>query len=960
MYYRLFPLFVLLFVLGPQMPLVSQNHVGHGGAATEDYLRAAGDHAALYRGLMVTRAYEHEWMTHPYVGGKDFREGEVSYGGVVYSRVRLRYDALLQRLEVLTPVNSYIVVPDRAGVDYFVLDGHRYVPHGEGYVALEYEGTSLRLERRTEVRRASDVLTDGHAMKNLQTSEHFLLHDSAGDHEVSSLRHIKKLYPQLAADLSREARRQGLRFRGDGRGAALARCVRYIDEHLPATRSVTTHSTAEPAVTAIPDSLSRQPLSGEVPAYAAFREGGNGVGRQAEEPATAGSGGISPLKPLTEERTLPEMEVTAFQSKVFMAQMGAEKFRPAQLRNVPMAFGEADVMKMVQTLPGVKTMGEASSGFNVRGGAADQNLILVGGSTVYNPMHMFGMFSAFNTEAMSEVELYKSSIPAQYGGRISSVMNVSTRTADKKQWRGSLSAGLLTSKGCLEVPVVNDRVSLLVAARTTYSDWMLGLLDKSSEYRDGRAGFYDLSACLSWTVGPRHFVKAFGYYSHDRFSFTRHDRYAYANGNGSLELRSFWNERLSSTIQAGMSHYGYLRDEKEFPYSAARLSYHIREGFLRGNFALKGGERHSVNWGWDTKLYAVAPGICEPLGGQSYIQRDEIAWARALEGALYGEEEWSATEALKVNAGLRLNVFHSFSDGRQKTYAAPDVRLSAIYALTELSSLKLGANSMHQYLHKVSNTSIMSPTDTWALSDRAIKPQRGWQVAAGYYTWTGNHRYELSAEIYYKHMADYLTYRSAGQLVMNHNLENDVITARGRAYGIELQLRKPTGKLNGWISYSYSRTFLRQNRNQTALPVNGGDWYAAEYDRPNELKLVGNYRFTKRFSASLNLDYSTGRPTTVPAGRYYDVQQGRFLPFYTERNSYRLPDYFRMDASFNVEPSHHLTNKTHSWFSIGVYNLTGRKNVYSIYYEAQTFRIQGYKLSIFGAPIPFISYNIKF
>ena len=209
-------------------------------------------------------------------------------------------------------------------------------------------------------------------------------------------------------------------------------------------------------------------------------------------------------------------------------------------------------------------------------------------------------------------------------------------------------------------------------------------------------------------------------------------------------------------------------------------------------------------------------------------------------------------------------------------------------------------------------------------------------------------------------MADYLTYRSAGQLVMNHNLENDVITARGRAYGIELQLRKPTGKLNGWISYSYSRTFLRQDRNQTALPVNGGDWYAAEYDRPNELKLVGNYRFTKRFSASLNLDYSTGRPTTVPAGRYYDVQQGRFLPFYTERNSYRLPDYFRMDASFNVEPSHHLTNKTHSWFSIGVYNLTGRKNVYSIYYEAQTFRIQGYKLSIFGAPIPFISYNIKF
>jgi hypothetical protein len=233
-------------------------------------------------------------------------------------------------------------------------------------------------------------------------------------------------------------------------------------------------------------------------------------------------------------------------------------------------------------------------------------------------------------------------------------------------------------------------------------------------------------------------------------------------------------------------------------------------------------------------------------------------------------------------------------------------------------------------------------------------------VATGYYLQTANRKYELSAEVYFKRMADYLTYRSAGQLVMNHHIEEDVISAQGRAYGIEVQLRKPTGKLNGWVSYSFSRTFLRQHDKDVALPVNNGEWYPADYDRPHEFKFVGNYRFTRRFSVSLNIDYSTGRPTTIPAGQYFDYSKQQFLPYYTKRNGHRIPDYFRMDGSFSIEPTHHLTKKTHSWFSIGVYNMLGRKNPYSIYYESNGMNIQGYKLSIFGAPIPYISYNIKF
>ena len=267
---------------------------------------------------------------------------------------------------------------------------------------------------------------------------------------------------------------------------------------------------------------------------------------------------------------------------------------------------------------------------------------------------------------------------------------------------------------------------------------------------------------------------------------------------------------------------------------------------------------------------------------------------------------------------------------------------------------------MRQYIHKLSNTTIMSPTDTWKLSDKHIKPQKGWQFAAGIYYNTPDKMLEFSLEGYYKKLTDYLDYRSGAQLIMNEHLETDVINTEGHAYGVEFQVKKPEGKLNGWFSYTYARTFLRQNDPRIANPVNRGDWYPTEYDKPHDFKLITNYKFTRRFSMSFNLDYSTGRPTTVPAGQYWDHSLNRMQVYYTDRNSYRVPDYFRVDWSFNIEPSHHLTLLTHSSISIGVYNLTGRKNVYSIYYVPEGDKIRGYKMSIFGAPIPFVTYNIKF
>ena len=355
-----------------------------------------------------------------------------------------------------------------------------------------------------------------------------------------------------------------------------------------------------------------------------------------------------------------------------------------------------------------------------------------------------------------------------------------------------------------------------------------------------------------------------------------------------------------------------------------------------------------------------------------------------MESAVYIDYERALTEKLSVTGGLRYTMFNALGPrdvnhyhegelpseatlletrsetGIIKTYHAPELRVSTRYALLENLSLKAGFNTMHQYIHKVSNTSIMSPTDIWKLSDYNIKPQNGWQVAAGIYHETYDKKYEFSVEAYYKHINDYLNYRSSAVLLMNHHLETDVISTKGKAYGIELQAKKPTGRLNGWINYTYSRSLLRQDDKRVAMPLNNGEWYPAEYDRPHEVKAVLNLKFTERYSLSSNFNYATGRPTTVPAGQYYDSYHKRYMPYYTDRNNYRIPDYMRLDLAFNIEPTHKLTSFLHTSFSFGVYNALARKNAYNIYYVTEGTDIQGYKLSVFGTAIPYVSINIKF
>ena len=683
--------------------------------------------------------------------------------------------------------------------------------------------------------------------------------------------------------------------------------------------------------------------------------------------------------------TLDEVEVNAGRlDNVKSVTMGTHRLTTEEMKTIPTAFGEMDVLKVVQTLPGVKTMGEGSNGLSVRGGATDQNLILFNGNTIYNPSHLFGFFSAFNGNLVDDMQLYKSSIPARYGGRISSVLDINSKRGNNQKYSGDISLGLLTSSLTLEGPLNKGKTSLLIGGRATYSDWILGIVPKSSGYRDGKAGFYDGNIVLTHSFSSRDYLTLSGYASYDRFSFEEGQRYAYNNINASLKYSHVIGKNSPLSLTIGTDHYGYKTSEYSNASDAYTMKYNIAQHFAKLDFLYQELKHHKINVGVNGIYYNIMPGEVMPYSSESLYKSNKLQSEKAFEGAAYLSEEWAVTKSLSLNAGIRLSMFSALgprtynvyeegslpqlsnktgeenADGSFKTYMGPEFRASLRYAITDNLSVKAGVNTMRQYIHRLSNTLVASPTDIWKLSDAYIEPQTGTQYAVGLYQNLENNNIELSVEGYYKTMDHYLDYRNGAQLLMNSHLETDVLPTQGRAYGIEVMAKRTKGNLNGWVSYTYSRTQLRQNDPRIAEPVNGGDWYSADYDKPHEFKFVGNYRFTQRYSVSMNIDYSTGRPQTMPVSKVYDHTMGSYTFFYTDRNTARIPDYFRMDLAFNIKPTHHITALTHTFFTIGVYNVTGRKNVYSIYYKNVDGNIKGYKMSIFGSPIPYISFNVRF
>ena len=636
--------------------------------------------------------------------------------------------------------------------------------------------------------------------------------------------------------------------------------------------------------------------------------------------------------------------------------MGVETVSLKTVNKIPSAFGEGDIIKAVLTLPGIKSVGEASGGFNVRGGSADQNLVLFNGNTIYNPSHLFGIFSAFNPDIVEKAELFKSSIPAEYGGRVSSVLNVNSRDGDMQKWRGSAGIGLLTSRLQVEGPLAEGKTSINAGARTTYSNWILKLLPKESNYSGGSAGFMDANVGITHRIDSKNTLQAYGYYARDRFSFGGDTTFRYGNLNASL----VWKHRTEKgrlQISAGYDRYANRISAHEWAFGAYDLDTKIQQAFLRADRKRTLSDAHELAWGIHLTGYSLNPGTIEPFGVTSGIATNSLDLEQAMEPAVYVSDTWKPSEAFSVEAGTRLTGFYSRKGNA--LYGFPDLRLAFKYSPEDNLSFKAGLNTLSQYIHLISNTSAVSPMDTWKLSDDRIKPTWGWQAAAGTYWTELNTGIDFSMEAYFKQSYRALDYLPGATLMMNPNLADDLVPVKGRSYGVELMARKTTGKITGWASYSYSRARLKEMGDRGLEAIAHGEWYNAPYDKPHEFKLVSNFALTHRYSFSVNVDYSTGRPVTVPIGMYY--YGGTYRMAYSTRNAYRIPDYFRTDVAFNIDPGHYLKAAFHTTITIGVYNVTGRKNPYSVFFKATPYgTTKGYMLSVFATQIPYINLNILF
>lgn len=682
--------------------------------------------------------------------------------------------------------------------------------------------------------------------------------------------------------------------------------------------------------------------------------------------------------------TLREVKISAEKvANVRNLEMGVTKLDIKSIKQVPTVFGETDVLKVVLTLPGVQSVGESSANFNVRGGAADQNLILLNDATIYNPTHFFGFFSAFDPDLIKDVELYKSSIPERYGGRLASVLDVTNREGSRKKLTGSVGLGLLTSRFYLEGPIDTNSTSFIVGARTSYADWLLKSLQNKS-YQNSSASFYDVNLDLSHKINDKNFLYLTSYISNDGFKLNGDTTYNYGNSNLILKWRHIFTNKLYGVLSGGYDYYKYSIAGNTTPANAYLFNFNIRQLNLRSDFNYYLNNKNTINIGLSSILYRLNPGSNNPVGAKSVVAPINIATERALESALYVGDKMDITEKLSVNLGIRLSMFNylgpqtvnNYSPGFPtvpdhktgsitygsgqfiKTYSAPEIRTSLRYIITDNFSVKASYNTTRQYIHLLSNTTSISPTDVWKLSDNNIKPQYGDQLSLGLYKNFSSNTIETSVEVYYKRIKNYLDYRSGAQLVLNPAIENDVLPVRGKAYGLEFFVKKTTGKLNGWVSYTYSRILLQQNDVNAGELINGGNFYAANYDKPHSVNFIGNYRITHRYSASLNAVYSTGRPITVPISRFNYGGSDRV--YYSDRNVYRIPDYFRLDFSATFEANHKLNQRFHNSWTFGVYNLTGRHNPYSTYFISESGRVNGYKLSIFASMIPFASYNIRF
>ena len=658
-----------------------------------------------------------------------------------------------------------------------------------------------------------------------------------------------------------------------------------------------------------------------------------------------------------------------------------------KVKQLPVIFGEPDILKAITLLPGIKSGGEGGTGFYVRGGGPDQNLILMDEAVVYNPSHLFGFLSVFNTDAVKNLEVIKGGMPANYGGRLSSILNVTMREGNNQKHEFNGGVGLIASRFSAEGPIKKGKSSFLIAARRTYIDVLAQpFLPKSAQ---GNAYyFYDINFKMNWQLGTKDKLYFSGYFGRDILDFQSPTNksvnlnFGWGNATATLRWNHVFKPKLFSNTSLIYNRYDLFND---FKFAANGFS--VRSGLndwnLKSDFTWFAADKHLVKFGFNYIFHTFTPGIASGALGTIKID-EEISKQYAHEFAIYAQDEWQISQRWSANAGLRAVAFNRvgpytqeiYNDDNQKTgesikysvneniafYPRLEPRLNVNYLLNEESSIKASYTKTYQFIHLATTSGAQFPVDLWVPSSAKVKPQEANQVAIGYYRNFKNNRYEASAETYYKVMDNQIEFKPFSTLYFNANLENQMVFGQGKAYGLELFLKKKVGRLNGWIGYTWSRAYRQFDQ------LNNGEAYFFRYDRTHDMSLVLTYTFNKKWTGTFVFVYGTGNAVSLPAARYpfrigYDPQENKpkftFIDVYDKINAYRLPAYHRADISFVY--SHKKTKNWESNWNFSIYNIYNRANPYFIYFlpDIDKLEVKAYMVYLFPI-LPSVAWNFKF
>lgn len=664
-------------------------------------------------------------------------------------------------------------------------------------------------------------------------------------------------------------------------------------------------------------------------------------------------------------------------------QMSVNKLAINTIKKIPAVLGEVDVIRSITLLPGVTNAGEGASGFNVRGGAADQNLILLDEAILFNSSHLFGFFSVFNPDAIKDIQLYKGGIPASYGGRASSVLNIYQKEGNRKKFESQGGIGLISSRLLLEGPLKKEKSSFLIGGRSSYAHLFLPLIESVD---NNKAYFYDLNTKLSYTLNDRNTIYLSGYFGRDVFDIDNLFDLAYGNSVANFRWNHLFSNKLFSNLSLIYSDYDYTLDFglAEFDWNLGITNFNFKYDFKHYL-----NDKTKLEYGLNGIYYKFDPGFIQPTAESSPVQARKLENKFAFENAVYAGVSYQLSSKINLQAGLRLSNFLrlgqkmntyandnpllyietsqiyeeaqptgsvTYSKGEViKSFTYPEPRFSMAYQLDSDQSFKLSYNRMAQYLHLISNTNSPTPIDVWAPSGKYIDPQLLDQVAVGYFKIFDNNRYNLEVEAFYKTIQNRLDYIDGAELIANDAIEQILLTGQARAGGLEVLFRKNEGKLTGWIAYTLSRSEQQTpGRTSSEVGINYGNWYATPYDKTHDISITTNYDLNKRWNLNANFIYQTGQPITYPNAQYQF--SGFSIPNFESRNSSRLPAYHRLDVSAVYSPK----KRSGEWV-FGIYNFYNRKNAASIRFQEnlETGRNEALRLTIFGI-IPSVTYNFKF